>query len=176
MSFDNTILAAIIGFVGSIIGGAITLLGVRITLQKQDEDHFMNTFMRKMIAIERVKDILEEFREYDYPENEGEDLWKIVLAKADFFAEAERRINNEIGGITAYELLEYTSYLNYSNTTMYEQWLNNYYLANVLGREHILEQHLSKIISSIDIIIDRIDEEKTLLENKYKRIIKKRGL
>ncbi|GIM45948.1 hypothetical protein DNHGIG_14970 [Collibacillus ludicampi] len=176
MSFDNTILAAIIGFIGSIIGGAITLLGVRITLQKQDEDHFMSTFMRKMIAIERVKDILEEFREYDCPENEGEELWQIVLAKADFFAEAERRINYEIGGITAYELLEYTSFLSYSSTLEFEKWLNTDFWPRISGRDHILEQQLSKIISAIDIIIDRIDKEKTLLKNKYKKIIKKRGL
>ncbi|MGG4046306.1 hypothetical protein [Paenibacillus favisporus] len=159
---------------GSIAGGWITLIGVKLTIQKSDEEKFIQTFMDKIIAINNSIDILQEFRDEDCFEFEGEDLWSIVLMKSEKFELVYKNINTTIEGEIAYRLLKHTLHLEHSSTNDFEKYLNTHPRVQIFGRETILNSKILSLIQSIDIIIDELQAEEERLVKEYSRIKKKR--
>ncbi|MGG4341701.1 hypothetical protein [Paenibacillus lautus] len=165
---------AIAGVGGSLAGGWITLIGVKLTIQKSDEDRFIQTFMDKILAIKNSIDFLQEFRDEDCANYEGEELWSIILFKSDKFELIFKNINEIIGGETAYSIYERTESLSRSSTSEFEEYLNFHPRVRIFGRHTILNPHIIKIIESIDVIIDKLEDEEERLLSEYNRIKKKR--
>lgn len=168
------IIIAFTGFFGSIIGGAITLIGVRMTIERQDDDKFLESFLSKMTVIRNALNVLNDFRNEDCPEHEGEELWEIILRKSKQFAKVEADINSIVGGITAYQLLGKTFYLTIDSTIKYDEFLRTHYIVELRGRGLTLNEYLDKFISAVDEIIDALNDEETRLMEKYEKISKKR--
>jgi hypothetical protein len=59
IDISDEIISGIIGFIGSIVGGVITYLGVKITLEHRDREVFLESYNREMAVI---SDVLENIR------------------------------------------------------------------------------------------------------------------
>ncbi|WP_105980826.1 hypothetical protein [Bacillus paralicheniformis] len=53
---SETIIAGIIGFVGAILGGAITYVGVRLQLSHRDKEIFLSTATERIINLSSLED------------------------------------------------------------------------------------------------------------------------
>lgn len=62
---DATIVAGVIGCIGAIIGGGITLLGVRYSIEHNEKMRTRNELPDKLFRIESVKSLLEKIIEKD---------------------------------------------------------------------------------------------------------------
>lgn len=51
---EKEIIAAIIGFIGSVLGGIITLVGVHLTLKHRDRELFLTSATEKLLAVDHL--------------------------------------------------------------------------------------------------------------------------
>lgn len=159
---------------GSLASGWITLIGVKLTIQKSDEERFIQTFMDKILAIKHSIDILQEFRDEDCDEYDGEELWSEILDKSDKFELVHKNINFIIGGEIAYTLCDHTRTLGSSYIREFAAFLKTNPRVNIFGVETIMNRYISNFIESIDVIIDKLENEEERLLREYNRIKKKR--
>ncbi|MCR8997098.1 hypothetical protein [Brevibacillus laterosporus] len=162
-------LIAGIGFMGSIIGGAITLIGVQITLRKKDEEDFLESFVSKMVTIRNIKTELDNFIDKDYTEHSGLELWEIILQKAEIFSNIEKDINNKIGGEVAYILLDHTYMISEEMTVKHDEWLRNdeEAIVTLYGSEELIRKQIESIGDSVKEIIDKLEDEEFRLKSIY---------
>lgn len=107
-NWDTTIIAGIIGFVGAVIGGAITYYGVNKTLRHRDRELFLETATEKLIFAD---DLIQIHKEYlntafvyeNFKGNMDGDALNNMVKKLlqDFYASIQSR-NAEL-----YKSLEY---------------------------------------------------------------------
>ncbi|WP_203362431.1 hypothetical protein [Bacillus sp. REN10] len=81
--WEKEITAAIIGFLGSIIGGILTLVGVRQTIQYQEREKYLNSATEKLIELEEFEENLSVYLNrvfmYELSFNGNEEDYKILL-------------------------------------------------------------------------------------------------
>ncbi|WP_127590614.1 hypothetical protein [Paenibacillus lautus] len=161
---------------GSLAGGWLTLIGVKLTIQKSDQDKFIQTYIEKVIAIKESKDFLEEFLEEDCPHNEGEELWNIIVHKSSKFESVYQNINYIVGGELAYKLYDQTFHFKGSYIIDYKQFLDTSFKKEILGKDTALKRFLDSFCDSIEIVINNIIDEEEKLVQKYTELKKGRFL
>ncbi|AUS10039.1 hypothetical protein C1X05_15175 [Laceyella sacchari] len=74
---NENMVGAIIQFIGSIIGGALTLVGVQMTISKQDRDDFEKRYFREMKIIDSFLDKVSKVADFE------RDYWQLDKLEKD---------------------------------------------------------------------------------------------
>ncbi|MDQ0268887.1 hypothetical protein [Cytobacillus purgationiresistens] len=113
---DVSIIAGLIGFVGTIIGGIITYLGVKLSLKHRDKELFLQTATKKMIELDKIypkyKAIADEafICKYDIAFNEGTPK-RLQSLLEKYIAYAEGDIEVLYSVMEYYDIQSFKAYL-----------------------------------------------------------------
>jgi len=173
---NKEIYLALTSLGGSLAGGWLTLVGVKLTIQKSDEEKFVETYIEKIIALKESKDFLQDFRDEDCSENEGEQLWNIIVKKSSKFDSAYQKINFTIGGELAYKLYNHTYKFKQSYIIEYNEFLDSNNWVEIFGRDTIINEFIDSFIDSIDIVVNELIDVEEKMVLKYNNLQKKRLL
>jgi hypothetical protein len=63
--WDETLIVGLLGFTGAIIGGSLTLIGVKWSISRQDEEKFRDEFPNKIVNLDTLIDTLSDLYNVD---------------------------------------------------------------------------------------------------------------
>lgn len=85
-----------LAFTGSIIGGAITLIGIRITILNQRKEEFLKNFPERLVNADDIFDKVSELSGNMWEDNSDEiEEEKRVIQVLDEFIESENQIKKQ---------------------------------------------------------------------------------
>lgn len=156
---ETEIAVAFIGFIGSVVGGIITLLGVQLTLKHRDREIFLTSATERLIGVEHLIDELQvhlntiDLFEHSYM---GENRHKHIRRQVKAFSETLNRNKKFV-----YKYLEYEDVSKINN---YQETLNP-----LLIFEGITEEELEECIKVIRAIQHVLTNSKNILQESYYR-------
>ncbi|PEY43146.1 hypothetical protein CN895_24090 [Bacillus cereus] len=155
---QKELIVGIITFLGSILGGVITLAGVKATLKHRDREVFLLSATEKLLAVERLIEYLKgPFNDIFYYQNGPLDLelkcMHIKREAASF--DKELNANKEM----IYKNLEYDKV---HLITFYQKTLSS-----IIRKTEINEEEKDACIEKIQSIFGLLLESKNELESKY---------
>ncbi|UFU00359.1 hypothetical protein KO561_05260 [Radiobacillus kanasensis] len=162
-------------FIGSIIGGSLTLIGVRLTLTKQDNQNFVDQAPTKLRNIDRISKKLDKIVEVaSNCGQHGPDL--IIYYKYKEIEEIHEEISNiasETDGI-AYLIVFESEYIISEFEAFYKTFIkdNRYEALKVeTGNEQEYTELLERLNSKITDIKNNLKYHKDNLYRKYVKLL-----
>ncbi|MDP1383029.1 hypothetical protein Q8G31_23915 [Priestia megaterium] len=156
--FEKELIAALIGFVGSVLGGVITLIGVNATLKHRDRELFLNNATERLVALEQLIESLNGYSNslffYNTSEMDGTLKCRHVKRETKAF----------------YEKLNSHKEMLYKNLEFDEIQIINFYqktLTPLILKETLEEEEKEKCIEKVQSIFKVLIESKGNLEKKY---------
>ncbi|RAT95949.1 hypothetical protein [Brevibacillus sp. Leaf182] len=128
IDIKRDLLIAGIGFLGSIIGGAITLIGVNITLKNQYREEFFKSYPEKRKASVLVDRILNDAL-YDFEEKYEDDDKEELESAISIFLEQEEMLLEKASKISVshfelvFDFIEYTKKVH--TISVHQEEINN---------------------------------------------------
>ncbi|PEX50223.1 hypothetical protein COJ42_13590 [Bacillus cereus] len=155
---QKELIVGIITFLGSILGGVVTLVGVNATLKHRDREVFLLSATEKLLAVERLIEYLNgPFNNIFYYQNGPLDLelkcMHIKREAASF--DKELNANKEM----IYKNLEYDKV---HLITFYQKTLSS-----IIRKTEINEEEKDACIEKVQSIFGILLESKNELESKY---------
>ncbi|MDF9412976.1 hypothetical protein E1B06_14925 [Brevibacillus laterosporus] len=95
---------AMIGFTGSIIGGAVTLIGVRMTLKQGEKEKFLDTYFDKYIAADEALTTIRPILNICVLRSTNLERLSSLVKFTSTLDEISKKINKEIGGQLAVDI------------------------------------------------------------------------
>jgi len=162
--FEKELIAALIGFVGSVLGGVITLIGVNVTLKHRDRELFLNNATERLVALEQLIENLNGYlnRLFIYNTSEMDGASKC------------RHVKKETKGF--YEKLNSHKKMLYKSLEFDEIQIINFYqktLTPLVLKEVLEEEEKEKCIEKVQSIFKVLIDSKENLEEKYYKYKKK---
>lgn len=163
---EKEIVAAIIGFIGSVLGGIITLIGVHLTLKHRDREIFLASATEKLLAVEHLinnlRGHLNSSTIYEHSNLEQEKICNIIRLLTKSFNETLNENKN-----TVYKYLEFDEVriIDFHQKT----------LSPILAKKVISVKEKEKCIDTIQSIFKVLIVSKENLENRYYKYKKKHG-
>lgn len=124
-NWDPTIIAGSIGFIGAILGGAITYYGVNKTLKHRDRELFLETATEKLLALENLIDQHSEYLNraffYENSFSDKESRKHIIKQLLGEFLESLQRNVNQINKNMTYDEITIIRFHKKSITALYNK-------------------------------------------------------
>ena len=154
---DKTIIAGIIAFIGAIIGGFITYLGVNRTLEHRDREVFLSTVIERLYNIEKM---------YDKYNNYSSKFTFYVDSKTN--KDLDRQVLRDIRQIQS-ELINDKGSM-YKNMDLESIEMINYHrniIKNLTLRGEVPADDLRECIQNVKYILSEFRDSKNKLTIKY---------
>jgi hypothetical protein len=155
---SDEILAGIIGFIGAIIGGVITYLGVNKTLNHRDQELFMTNATEKLMIIDNQINIYNKFLNSaflleNYTVDRSIKEQELIRITKLLYEELDKNNNN------IYKCLEYNAI---KIIDFHKKTLNA-----LLQKRTLTDEEMEKCIDKIRSIYQIFNNGKVSLEEKY---------
>ncbi|MGE7716945.1 hypothetical protein [Priestia megaterium] len=156
--FEKELIAALIGFVGSVLGGVITLMGVNATLKHRDRELFLNDVTERLLEIEQLIDSLSGYLNRLFFHNNLEVDASVKCSNIKREAQAfYEKLNSQKKIVYKHLELDKVQIIN-----VYQKTLTPLILKETLNEEE-KEECIGKVQSIFNILIKSKDE----LQEKY---------
>ncbi|AST91132.1 MULTISPECIES: hypothetical protein [Sutcliffiella] len=175
---DNpTMTAGVLAFIGSIIGGGLTLMGVRWTLKKQANDRYIIEFPKKKQSLDTIIDNLTKINREDHSYvsyNFGPNEYDL----SKFLRELKITATN-VDGVVYNSIvdLEKTFKVYFEQVELYKEYQNVHQVGwtPLLTEESYLklEQLKVKLVSDISEKIKELQDYDSKLDTKFFKIMNK---
>ena len=156
--WDTTIIAGVIAFVGAIIGGAITLLGVRKTLDNNnlhEERRANKEALMYLYPFQRELDSIHESIMFNYIENR--------VSAEEVVRECYRRFSYES---KMYEYAQRSSLELYNHLLMFKENIVEFFMRELY--------HEGNFEMSEDLVVEEVEEKLSLLRDSVGKEIRER--
>lgn len=161
--WEKEIVAAIIGFIGSILGGFLTLVGVRLTLRHRDRELFLNTALEKLINIEAASNEMKPFINrlffYEHSNMDDEGKYEMIRITAEEFLTTFSRNKDLLYKSITYDELSILKFLELS--------LRGKINHSSIAKKRLNEQTAKECSEKVREIMGVVLKSQELLERKY---------
>ncbi|WP_272031234.1 hypothetical protein [Oceanobacillus kimchii] len=165
IGWSDTLIAGIIAFIGAVLGGGVTYLGVRITLKHRDKELFLQNASERLAALEYLNSIY------------GKELNEVSLIEKNYL---ENGFNEHYVRVYVQEFKQILSdqrNLMYKNLTFEENEILDLYIKSIDSlskRRTLREEDVTDVIDKVRLVFEVIYRSRDTLRKNYYKYKKER--